>query len=128
LRQVFGTVANAATKLQRVPMKSKLTNCKAQIEISFKSINQSESGLLAKSILAAIAADTKAYETIITNISGYDTNSNISLELVSSEIPELRAAINSYLRLINASLKICEMTMTNNSQTVVNVNSAQSFK
>lgn len=117
---MFGTVVNAATKLQRVPMMSKPTNCKAQIEISFKSINLPESGLLAKSIFAAIAADTKvqcpASETIITIINDYDKNSSISLELESSEISALRATINSYLRLINASLKICELTSTNNSR------------
>jgi tRNA threonylcarbamoyladenosine modification (KEOPS) complex Pcc1 subunit len=118
LRQVFGTVANAATKLQVVPMMSKPTNCKAQIKVRFKSRNSPESGLLAKSIFAAIAADTKAYETVISSIN--DKNPSVSVELASSEIPELRAAINSYLRLINASLKICEMTITNNGQTVVN--------
>lgn len=121
---MFGTVANAATKLQRGPMMSTPTNCKSQIEISFKSSNLSESGLLAKSIFAAIAADTKAYshasasETKITIINDYETNFSISLELESSEISALRAAINSYLRLINASLKICESTIINNRQTV----------
>jgi tRNA threonylcarbamoyladenosine modification (KEOPS) complex Pcc1 subunit len=117
---VFGTVANAATKLQVVPMMSKPTNCKAQIKVRFKSRNSPESGLLAKSIFAAIDADTKACGTVITGINDYDKNPSVSVELASSKIPELRAAINSYLRLINASLKICEMTITNNSQTVVN--------
>ena len=40
------------TKLQRGPMMSLPTNCKAQIEISFKSIMLPESALLAKSIYA----------------------------------------------------------------------------
>jgi tRNA threonylcarbamoyladenosine modification (KEOPS) complex Pcc1 subunit len=120
LRQVFGIVVNAATKLQLVPMMSKRRNCKAQIEISFKPTNLS--GLLAKSIFAAIAADTKmqcpasAYETIVTITNDYDKNSSLLLELESSEIAALRAAINSYLRLIYASLKISELTSTVNDE------------
>ncbi|MGC2572052.1 MAG: KEOPS complex subunit Pcc1 [Candidatus Nitrosopolaris sp.] len=108
----FGIVVNAATKLQPVPMMSRPTNCKAQIEISFKHTNLSDPALLAKSIFAAIAADTKiqcaasACETIVTITNDYD---GISLELVSSEITALRAAINSYLRLIYTSVKICQL-------------------
>jgi tRNA threonylcarbamoyladenosine modification (KEOPS) complex Pcc1 subunit len=108
---VFGIVVNAATKLQLVHMMSRPTNCKAQIEISFKPTNLSEPGLLAKSIFAAIAADTKmqypasAPETIVRITNDYDS---LSLELESSEIAVLRATINSILRLIYASLKICQ--------------------
>jgi tRNA threonylcarbamoyladenosine modification (KEOPS) complex Pcc1 subunit len=114
---VFGIVVNAATKLQLVPMMSKPTNCKAQIEISFKPTNRSKSDLLAKSIFAAIAADTNikchasANETIVRIRNDYDS---ISLELASSEIAALRAAINSYLRLVYASLKICQSRSTVN--------------
>jgi tRNA threonylcarbamoyladenosine modification (KEOPS) complex Pcc1 subunit len=109
---VFGIVVNATTKLQLVPMMSKPTNCKAQIGISFKPTNLSEPGLLAKSIFAAIAPDTKmrcpasVCETIVTITNDYDS---LSLEVDSSEIAALRAAINSYLRLIYASLKICQL-------------------
>jgi tRNA threonylcarbamoyladenosine modification (KEOPS) complex Pcc1 subunit len=98
-------------------------NCKAQIEISFKSITLSGSGNLAKSIYAAISADTKSHEaqasgseTKITLINDAGTNSSILLELESSDIPALRAAINSYLRLIDASLKICQESITNSHQ------------
>ena len=119
---MFGTAENAATKLQRGPMMSLPTNCKAQIEISFKSIMLSESGLLARSIYAAIGADTKmcyrddaasGSETKITLTKDENTNSSISLEVETPDIAALRAAINSYLRLINASLKICEASVTN---------------
>lgn len=109
---MFGTVVNATTKLQLVPMMSKPTNCKAQIGISFKPANLSEPGLLAESIFAAIAPDTKmqcpasACETIVTITNDYDS---LLLELESSEIASLRAAINSYLRLIYASVKICQL-------------------
>ena len=109
---MFGIVVNATTKLQLVPMMSKPTNCKAQIGISFKPANLSEPRLVAKSIFAAIAADTKmqcpgsACETIVTITNYYDS---LSLEVESSEIAALRAAINSYLRLIYASLKICQL-------------------
>jgi tRNA threonylcarbamoyladenosine modification (KEOPS) complex Pcc1 subunit len=118
---VFGTAENAATKLQRGPTMSLPTNCKAQIEISFKSIMLSESGLLAKSIYAAIGSDTKmcyrdaaasGSKTKITITKDEDTNSSLLLELETSDIAALRAAINSYLRLINASLKICEASVT----------------
>ena len=121
LLQVFGIVVNATIKLQLVPMISKPTNCKAQIGISFKPENLSESGLLAKSIFAAIDPDTKmqcpasACETIVTITKNY----GLSLEVESSEIAVLRAAINSYLRLIWASLKICQLRY-------VDVNSSQS--
>ncbi len=115
---MFGIVVNAATKLQLVPMMSKPTNCKAQIEISFKPTNLSEKkDLLAKSIYAAIAADTNikcpasANETIVRITKDDDS---ISLELASSETTALRAAINSYLRLVYASLKICQSTSTVN--------------
>ena len=82
----------------------------------------SESGLLAKSIYAAIGADTKmcyrdaaasGSETKITLTKDEDTNSSILLELETPDIAALRAAINSYLRLIDASLKICEASLTN---------------
>jgi tRNA threonylcarbamoyladenosine modification (KEOPS) complex Pcc1 subunit len=119
---VFGTAENAATKLQRGPMMSLPTNCKAQIEISFKSIMLPKSALLAKSIYAAIGADTKmcnrdaaasGSETKITLTKDENTNSSILLEVETPDIAALRAAINSYLRLINASLKICEASVTN---------------
>jgi len=118
--QVFGTALNAATKLPQGPMMSIPANCKAQIEISFKSVMLSGPGNLAKSIYAAISADTKSHEaqasgsgTKITLINDEGTNSSILLELESPDIPALRAAINSYLRLIDASLKICEESVTN---------------
>jgi tRNA threonylcarbamoyladenosine modification (KEOPS) complex Pcc1 subunit len=119
---VFGTAENAATKLQRGPMMSLPTNCKARIEISFKSVMLAESDLLAKSIYAAIGADAKmcyrdaaasGSETKIILTKDENTNSSILLEVETPDIAALRAAINSYLRLINASLKICEASLTN---------------
>lgn len=113
LRQVFGIVANATTKLRLGPMISRLTNCKAQIEISFKAQNLSQSRLLARSISASIVVDTKVYdlasasETKVAILN--NDNSSISLKLETSEVPRLRAAINSYLRLINTSSKICRI-------------------
>lgn len=118
--QAFGTALNAATKLLQGPMMSIPANYKAQIEISFKSVTLSGPGNLAKSIYAAISADTKSHEaqasgpeTKITLINDEDTNSSILLDLESPDIPALRAAINSYLRLIDASLKICKESVTN---------------
>jgi tRNA threonylcarbamoyladenosine modification (KEOPS) complex Pcc1 subunit len=117
---VFGIVVNATTKLQLVPTMCKLTNCKAQIDIFFKPTHLSESDLLTKSIFAAIAPDTNikchtsANETIVRITNDYDS---ISLELASSEIAALRAAINSYLRLIHASMKICQLRSTVNDYT-----------
>jgi tRNA threonylcarbamoyladenosine modification (KEOPS) complex Pcc1 subunit len=118
--QVFGTALNAATKSPRGHMMSIPANCKAQIEISFKSIKLSGSGNLAKCIYAAISTDTKSHEaqasdpeTKITLINDERTNSSILLELESPDIPALRATINSYLRLIDASLKICEESVIN---------------
>lgn len=81
----------------------------------------SESGLLAKSIYAAIGADTKmcyhdaaasGSKTKITITKDEETNSSLLLELETPDIAALRAAINSYLRLINASLRICEASVT----------------
>jgi tRNA threonylcarbamoyladenosine modification (KEOPS) complex Pcc1 subunit len=115
---VFGIVVNAAIRLQLVPMMSKQTNCKAQIKISFKPTNLPEPQLLAKSLFAAMVADTKmqcptsAYETILRITNDYDKNSSLLLELESPQIASLRAAINSYLRLIYASLKICQLRAT----------------
>jgi len=118
---VFGTAENAATKLQRGPTMSLPTNCKAQIEISFKSTMLSESGHLAKSIYASIGADTKmclrdaeafGSETKVTITKDEHTNSSLLLELETPDMAALRAALNSYLRLINASLKICEASVT----------------
>ena len=116
---MFGVALNAATKLPQGPMMSIPANCKAQIEISFKSVTLSGPGNLAKSIYAAISADTKSHEaqasgseTKITFINDEGTNSSILLDLESPDIPALRAAINSYLRLIDASLKICDESVT----------------
>ena len=119
---MFGTAESAATKLQRGPMMSLPTNCKARIEISFKSVMLAESDLLAKSIYAAIGADTKmcyrdaaasGSETKIILTKDENINSSILLEVETPDVAALRAAINSYLRLINASLKICEASLTN---------------
>ena len=118
--QVFGTALNAATKLLQGPTMLIPANCKVQIEISFKSTTVSGPGNLAKSIYAAISADTKSHEaqasgseTKITLINDEGTNSSILLEVESPDIPALRAAINSYFRLIDASLKICQGNITN---------------
>ena len=109
LLQVFGIVVNATIKLQLVPMMSKPTNCKAQIGISFKPANLYEPGLLAKSIFAAIAPDTKMQCPASACVAITNDYDSLSLELESSQIAALRAAINSYLRLIYASLKICQL-------------------
>ena len=98
------------------------TNCKARIEISFKSVMLAESDLLAKSIYGAIGADTKmcyrdavasGSETKIILTIDENTNSSILLEVETPDVAALRASINSYMRLIHTSLKICEASLTN---------------
>lgn len=98
-------------------------NCKAKIGICFKSSSTVESELIARSIRSAMAPEERsrqdAYSGLETHISivkaDVTTPTKLLLEIKSSDISTLRAAINSYLRLISASLRICEASVTNSS-------------
>ena len=98
-------------------------NCKAKIEICFKSSSTGESGLIAKSIRSAMAPEETSVqnacsglETHISTVGGDVTApTKLLLEIKSPDISTLRAAINSYLRLISASIRICEASITNRS-------------
>ena len=81
-----------------------LKNYKARIQISFKAPVY-RSSLIAKSIYSALNPDTK-----FSSDSGLRARisvdiSNVFIEIETNDIPSLRAAINSYLRLANASYR-----------------------
>jgi tRNA threonylcarbamoyladenosine modification (KEOPS) complex Pcc1 subunit len=100
--QVYGIAQNANTKLQLGLMMSILKNYKARIQISFEA---HKSTLIAKSIYSALNPDIK-----ISSDSGAKTKisvhvSNLVIEIETDDIPSLRAIVNSYLRLVNASYK-----------------------
>jgi tRNA threonylcarbamoyladenosine modification (KEOPS) complex Pcc1 subunit len=104
LHQVYGIVQNAITKLQLGRTMSTSKNCKAKIQISFKT-STSKSSLIVKSIHSALNPDIKSSSDPVVRTGAYIYNSNLYIEMETSDVPSLRAIINSYLRLTNASYK-----------------------
>ncbi len=105
-----------------------LKSCKARVKISLRSTPLNEYGALLKSIYVAINADTKiptsgaASNKSTINISMIDRGSNhncnsgsgstLLLELHGNDISALRAVLNSYLWLIDASINAYSASMT----------------
>jgi tRNA threonylcarbamoyladenosine modification (KEOPS) complex Pcc1 subunit len=123
---VYGFVGNATTRLQGELTILILKNCKARVKISLKS-PLNEYGALLKSIYVAINADTKiptpgaASNKSTVNISMLDSGSNhncnlgsgcLLLELHGTDISALRAVLNSYLWLIDASINAYSASIT----------------
>ena len=104
LHQVYGIVQNAITKLQLGRMMSTSKNCKAKIQISFKT-STSKSSLIVKSIYSALNPDIKSSPEPVVRTGACVYNSNLYIEMETSDVTSLRAVINSYLRLANASYK-----------------------
>ncbi|HEY5632117.1 MAG TPA: hypothetical protein VIR31_08305 [Nitrososphaeraceae archaeon] len=107
-----------------------MINCKARVKISLRSTPLNEYGALLKSIYVAINADTKiptsgaASNKSTVNISMMDSGSNrncnsgsgsgstLLLELHGNDISALRAVLNSYLWLIDASINAYNASIT----------------
>ena len=104
LHQVYGIVQNAITKLQLGRTMSTSKNCKAKIQISFKT-STSKSNLIVKSIYSALNPDIKSSPDPGVKTGACVYNSNLHIEIETNDVPSLRAIINSYLRLANASYK-----------------------
>ena len=122
---MYGFVGNATTRLQGELTILILKNCKARVKISLKSTPLNEYGALLKSIYVAINADTKiptpgaASNKSTVNISMLDSGSNhncnpgcLLLELHGTDISALRAVLNSYLWLIDASINAYSASIT----------------
>jgi tRNA threonylcarbamoyladenosine modification (KEOPS) complex Pcc1 subunit len=105
LHRASGIVQNAIIKLQLGHMTSIPKNYKASIQISFKNMPTSLHTPIAKCICSALIPDIKIsfYSREKINISS--DISNVFIEIQTDSIPNLRATINSYIRLINASYK-----------------------
>lgn len=104
LHQGYGIVQNAITKLQLGRTMLTSENCKAKIQISFKA-SISKSSLIAKCIYSALNPDIKSSPDLGVRTRACVYNSNLYIEIETNDIPSLRAIINSYLRLANASYK-----------------------
>jgi hypothetical protein len=120
LYRASGFVVNASSRLRGELTTLTLKNCKAKVKISFRSTPQVEYDSLLKSVYLAIrgdinvpapgAASNKSKVEISVMDSGPTGNSNsnpgssLLLEVQSNDIAALRAAINSYLWLIDASI------------------------
>ena len=105
-----------------------LKSCKARVKISLRSTPLNEHGDLLKSIYVAINADSKipasgaASNKSTVNISMMDSGSNrncdsgsgstLLLELHGNDISALRAVLNSYLWLIDASINAYSASIT----------------
>jgi tRNA threonylcarbamoyladenosine modification (KEOPS) complex Pcc1 subunit len=110
LQQGSGIAQNVITRLQLEHIVLTLRNCKARIQISFKgrSFSPSKSNLMAKSISFALNPSSFLSSSSASNFETstriyHDNNSNVFVEIESKDIPVLRASINSYLRLADAS-------------------------
>ena len=134
--RAFGFVVNAATRLQEELTILILKNCKARVKISLKSVPLNEYESLLKSVYVAINADTKipasgaASNRSKANLSLIDSGSNhhrssssnsnsisnsrstLLLELNGNDISALRAGLNSYLWLIEASINAYSASVT----------------
>jgi len=120
-------VRNASSKLREELTILILKNCKATVKISFRSTPLSEYCPLLKSVYAAINADTKvptpgaASNKSKVNISftGDESNHNsrpaLLLELQGIDLSALRAALNSYLWLVDASINAYNASVTTGS-------------
>ena len=104
LHQVYGIVQNAITKLQLGHTMSTSKSCKARIQISFKR-STSKSSLIVKSIYSALNPDIKSSPDPVVKTGACLYNSNLYIDMETNDVPSLRALINSYLRLANASYK-----------------------
>ena len=132
--RAFGFVVNAATRLQEELTILILKNCKARVKISLKSVPLNEYESLLKSVYVAVNADTKipasgaASNRSKVNLSLIDSGSNhhrssssnsisnsrstLLLELNGNDISALRAGLNSYLWLIEASINAYSASVT----------------
>ena len=98
-------------------------DCKAKIEICFRSSLTVGSELISRAICSAMAPEEASrqdafsgFETHISILQAdVTTPTKLLLEIKSHDLSTLRAAINSYLRLISASLRVCEASITNRS-------------
>lgn len=97
-------------------------DCKAKIEICFRSSLTVGSELISRAIRSAMAPEEASrqdafsgFETHISILQADATPTKFLLEIKSHDLSTLRAAINSYLRLISASLRVCEGSITNRS-------------
>jgi uncharacterized protein (DUF1786 family) len=109
-----------------------LKNCKARVKISLKSVPLNEYESLLKSVYVAVNADTKipasgaASNRSKVNLSLIDSGSNhhrssnsisnsrstLLLEHSGNDISALRAGLNSYLWLIEASINAYSASVT----------------
>ena len=101
----FGIVLNAILKLQLGRMTLILKSCtsKIRIQIAFKVPNIT---LITKAIYSALKPDadlSSSNSRAITRISIH--KSKLLIEIQADDIPSLRATVNSYLRLSNATYK-----------------------
>lgn len=123
----YGFAVNANTRLREELTILILKNCKARVRISFRSTPPTDYGSLLKSVYAAINADTKvpalgrASNKSKVNISlkGDESNCNsrsaLLVEMQGADISALRAALNSYLWLVEASINAYNASVTTSS-------------
>ena len=79
-------------------------NYKARIQISFEAPAH-KSTLIAKSIYSALNPEIKSSPDPVARTGACVYNSNLYIDMETDDVPNLRAIINSYLRLANASYK-----------------------
>jgi tRNA threonylcarbamoyladenosine modification (KEOPS) complex Pcc1 subunit len=82
-----------------------LRNFKAKINISLDLSSPSETKKFLESLYNALEPDTKILVTpqIKLHLSNKDCMSHLIIEISTSDMAELRSAINSYLRLIKTT-------------------------
>ncbi len=82
-----------------------MRNCKAKINISLDPSLRSETKNFLESLYNALEPDTKILVTpqIKLYVSNTDCMSHLIIEISTSDVAELRSAINSYLRLIKTT-------------------------
>jgi tRNA threonylcarbamoyladenosine modification (KEOPS) complex Pcc1 subunit len=109
LLQGSGIAENVITRWQVEHTVLTLRNCKARIQISFKGqrFTRSKSNLMAKSISFALnpsgSLSSSASDFEVSTKISHDNKSNVFVQIESEDIPALRASINSYLILADAS-------------------------
>jgi tRNA threonylcarbamoyladenosine modification (KEOPS) complex Pcc1 subunit len=98
-QQVYGTALNATSRSHQGHMTLTLKGYKARIKVSAKSKR------IAAAVRDALAPDLRLMPTLNRRAEISLKNADVIFKIETSDIASLRASINSYLRLADASYK-----------------------
>ena len=114
LLQEYGSAANVSSRSQLVRTTLTLKSCNASFRIKIYNVSNAKSNLIASSIFRALTADTNGKTRTNTKQSFHSATEGASLQLTNSvvvfdvkskDVASLRASLNTYIRLTEASYR-----------------------